>query len=291
MEGGYSSPLRALRRLLVYLAFTLPLMPLQGLFLLFNKRLARELPYRYHRQGCKLLGIHVERVGEPAQDHPVLYVANHVSYFDIPVLGSLVRTSFIAKAEIASWPFFSWLAKLQRSVFVDRRRSQTRGQRDEIAARLAEKDDLVLFAEGTSGDGNRVLPFKSALFAVAEREVDGKPLTVQPVSITYTRLDGMPMGRFLRPFYAWYGDMSLPGHAWQALGLGIVTVVVQFHEPVTIRDYGSRKALAEHCHRVVAAGVADALGGKVGLPRPRGLRIRRAQTTSGATDAPAGASG
>jgi len=276
MEGGYTSSLRALRRVLAYLALTLPLMPLQAAFLLFNRRLARELPYRYHRRGCALLGIHIERVGEPVKDHPVLYVANHVSYFDIPVLGSLVRASFIAKSEIARWPFFSWLAKLQRSVFVDRRRSQTGGQRDEIAGRLADRDDLILFAEGTSGDGNRVLPFKSALFAVAEREVEGRPLIVQPVSITYTRLDGMPMGRFLRPFYAWYGDMSLPGHAWQALGLGIVTVVVQFHDPVTIRDYGSRKALAEHCHRVVAAGVADALGGKFGLPRPRGLRIRKA---------------
>jgi|SRR5690554_1881358 1-acyl-sn-glycerol-3-phosphate acyltransferase len=275
MEGGYSSPLRALRRILLYLFLTIPLMPVQAFFLLTNKRLARELPFHYHRRGCRILGIQVVRVGEPAKDHPVLYVANHASYFDIPVLGSLVRASFIAKAEIASWPFFSWLAKLQRSVFVDRRRSQTSGQRDEIAARLADKDDLVLFAEGTSGDGNRVLPFKSALFAVAEREVEGRPLTVQPVSITYTRLDGMPMGRFLRPFYAWYGDMSLPGHAWEALGLGIVTVVVQFHEPVTIQDYGSRKALAEHCHRVVAGGVADALGGKVGLPRSRGLRIRR----------------
>src|SRR5690625_3644958 len=196
MEGGYCSSLRALRPILVYLAFTFPLMPLQSAFLLFNKRLARELPYRFHRRGCRLLGIQIEQVGEPARDRPVLYVANHVSYFDIPVLGSLVRASFIAKAEIAGWPFFSWLAKLQRSVFVDRRPSRTGGQRDEIAARLAAKDDLILFAEGTSGDGNRVLPFKSALFAVAEREVEGRPLTVQPVSITYTRLDGMPMGRF-----------------------------------------------------------------------------------------------
>ena len=291
MEGGYSSSLRALRRVLVYLLFTLPLMPVQAAFLLFNKRLAREVPFRYHRRGCRILGIHVEQVGEAARDHPVLYVANHASYFDIPVLGSLVRASFIAKSEIANWPFFSWLAKLQRSVFVDRRRSQTGGQRDEISARLAARDDLVLFAEGTSGDGNRVLPFKSALFAVAEREVEGRPLTVQPVSITYTRLDGMPMGRFLRPFFAWYGDMSLPSHAWEALGLGIVTVVVQFHEPVTIRDYGSRKALAEHCHRVVAAGVADALGGKVGAPQARGLRIRRSPRVPAPDPASGGAAG
>lgn len=275
MEGGFSSPLLALRRVLLYLGFTFLLMPVQAVFVLLRLGLAKELPYRFHRQGCRILGIKVERVGRPSRRHPVLFVANHVSYFDIPVLGSLLRASFVAKSEIASWPFFSWLAKLQRSVFVDRRRSQTGGQRDEIAARLAARDDLVLFAEGTSGDGNGVLPFKSALFAVAEREVEGEPLTVQPVSITYTRLDGMPLGRFLRPFYAWYGDMSLPGHAWEALGLGVVTVVVQFHEPVTLRDYGSRKALAEHCHRVVAAGVADALAGKVGVPRERRLLPRR----------------
>src|SRR5690606_24800765 len=122
---------------------------------------------------------------------------------------------------------------------------------------------LILFPEGTSGDGTFVLPFKSALFSVAERRVGSEPLVVQPVSISYTRLDDVPMGRYLRPYFAWYGDMELPGHIWESLGLGRLTVVVEFHDPVTIESLGSRKALAEHCHAVIEAGVASAIGGRL----------------------------
>jgi 1-acyl-sn-glycerol-3-phosphate acyltransferase len=84
---------------------------------------------------------------------------------------------------------------------------------------------------------------------------------VQPVSIAYTRLDGMPIGHVLRPFFAWYGDMDLAPHMWNLVGLGRVTVLVEFHPVVTLAELGSRKALAEHCQRAVAAGVAAALSG------------------------------
>jgi len=146
------------------------------------------------------------------------------------------------------------------------------GQRDALGERLREGDNLVLFPEGTSSDGSRVLPFKSSLLAVAEREINGQPLTVQPVSIAYTRLDGMPMGRYLRPFFAWYGDMDLAGHLWHAVGLGRVTVVVEFHDPVTLEQFGSRKALSDHCYEVVSRGVAAALAGRPQalLPSPSG---------------------
>jgi 1-acyl-sn-glycerol-3-phosphate acyltransferase len=137
--------------------------------------------------------------------------------------------------------------------------------RDEIARRLHADDDLILFPEGTSGDGNGILGFKSALFSVAERRPHGKPLIVQPVSISYTRLDGLPLGRYLRPFFAWYGDMELGPHLWHAIGLGRVTVVVEFHEPVTIEQFGSRKALSDYCYAVVSRGVAAALSGR---PQP-----------------------
>src|SRR5439155_9057911 len=106
---------------------------------------------------------------------------------------------------------FGWLAKLQRSVFINRQVRSTADQRDSSAARLAAGEALILFPEGTSGDGVRLLPFKSALFSVADHAASG-PVTVQPVSIAYTRLDGIPLGRALRPFFAWYGSMSLAPH-------------------------------------------------------------------------------
>src|SRR5262249_52946744 len=138
-------------------------------------------------------------------------------------------------------------------------------QRDQLAQRLDAGDNLILFPEGTSNDGNRSLPFRSALFGVAERATDGAeavPLTVQPVSLAYVRLNGMPIGRSLRPFLAWYGDMELLAHLWQVAGLGRITVAVEFHPPVTIAQFASRKALSEHCQRAVAEGVAVAIAGR-----------------------------
>src|ERR1044071_8436357 len=147
-----------------------------------------------------MLGLRVRAIGRPTATRPVLFAANHVSYLDITIFGSLIAGSFIAKHEVAKWPLFGWLAKLQRSVFIDRRVRSTADQRDSIAARLAANEALILFPEGTSGDGNRVLPFKSALFSVAD-DIPGRAaagaVTVQPVSIAYTRLDGIPLGRVL----------------------------------------------------------------------------------------------
>ena len=137
--------------------------------------------------------------------------------------------------------------------------------RSELARHLKERRNIVLFAEGTSSDGNRLLPFKSALFSVAERNVGGAPLAVQPVTIAYTRLDGMPLGRPIRPFVAWYGDMELAPHLWFALGLGRITAVVRFHPPVTLAAFGSRKALAGHCEQTIGAALEAA---NLGRPLP-----------------------
>jgi 1-acyl-sn-glycerol-3-phosphate acyltransferase len=258
------SPLLALRRLTAYGAFSLALMPVQVVALVLKLPLRTTLPYWYHRHCCRLLGIRVERRGRQSRQRPTLYVANHVSYMDITVLGSVIRGSFVAKAEVTSWPFFGVLARLQRSIFVDRQALRSADHRDAMVERLRAGDCLILFPEGTSGDGNRVLPFKSSLLAAAEVEVPDGPLTVQPVSLAYTMLDGMPLGRWLRPFCAWYGDMYLADHLWQAAGLGRLTVVVRFHEPVSLAEFGSRKTLSEHCNRVIALGMADDLCGRRG---------------------------
>lgn len=260
------SPIRALCRIAAYLGWTLAALPLQLIALLVGSAYRRRIPCFYHRVSCRILGLDVKMLGVPSLSHPVLFVVNHSSYFDISVLGSLLEASFVAKAEVKDWPFFGILAKLQRTVFVDRAVRSTAGQRDAIVARLRAGDDLILFPEGTSGDGNRVLPFKSALLSCAETVIDGRPVTVQPVSVVYTRLDGMPLGRNLRPFYAWYGDMDLVTHVWQALGLGRVTVEVRFHPVTNIAEHGDRKALTRYCERAVTGGMAAALSGRIDEP-------------------------
>jgi 1-acyl-sn-glycerol-3-phosphate acyltransferase len=257
----------AARRILFFVLLTLVALPLQWAAVKLNLPAQRRIPLLYHRRVTGILGVAVEVRGAPSTHHPTLFVANHASYLDITVLGSLMPCCFVAKSEIADWPGFGVLAKLQRSVFVDRKRGTSGRQRDEMTRRLEAGDDLVLFPEGTSGDGTFVLPFKSALFSVAERRPHGEPLLVQPVSIAYTLLDGVPMGRYLRPFFAWYGDMDLGSHLPQALGMGDLTVVVEFHEPVTLDDFGSRKALATYCESAVSRGLSAALAGRE-IPRP-----------------------
>jgi lyso-ornithine lipid O-acyltransferase len=264
------SPTLRLTRLALYFAWTLSLLPVQAVGLVLGCRWTHALPVFYHRWCCRILGFRVRSVGNPTAERPVLFVANHVSYTDITILGSVIAGSFIAKAEVADWPFFGWLAKLQRSVFVDRRVRSAATQRDAITDRLSAGEALILFPEGTSGDGNRVLPFKSALFSAAQPN-DIPPVIVQPVSLAYTRLDGMPIGRLYRPFFAWYGAVDLAPHLWSMVSLGMVEVVVEFHPPTFLSHCGSRKALAGYCYARIAGGVAGALFGRPQpMPEPPG---------------------
>lgn len=257
------SPLRALWHLLAYLGWTFLLLPVQICAVGLNLPLAARIPILYHRGCLRIIGLSVRVRGRPALPGPTLFAANHASYLDISVLGALIPGSFIAKSEVARWPLFGLLAKLQRTVFVNRHlRREVGAQRDEMRRRLSRGDNLILFPEGTSDDGTRVLPFKSALFSAAGVAFGDGHLPVQPVSIAYTRLDGLPMGRALRPMYAWYGEMKMAPHLWRVLALGQATVEVTFHRPVTLSQFASRKALAEHCWRTVAAGVAASLAGR-----------------------------
>jgi 1-acyl-sn-glycerol-3-phosphate acyltransferase len=274
------STILRVRRLAVYLAWTLALMPVQAAGLALRRPWVALLPRFYHRNCCRILGLDVRQIGEPAGERPVLFAANHVSYTDITVLGSLIAGSFVAKSEVADWPFFGWLAKLQRTVFVDRQVRSTAAQRDAIADRLATQDALILFPEGTSGDGTFVLPFKSALFSVAFNNQTDRPITVQPVSVVYTRLDGLPIGRRLRPFFAYYGDMSLALHMWHMVGLGKVEAVVEFHPPTSVAEWQTRKALAQFCHEQVSHGVGRLLAGRSDMPAAAPQRPDREPVSS-----------
>lgn len=220
------------------------------------------LPCAFYRYLWRLFGVRVAAFGERHHDGATLFVVNHTSYFDILVLGGLIPGCFVAKSEIRRWPFFGMMSRLGRTIFVDRRPRAAAGQRDAMSDRLLAGENVILFPEGTSDDGYEVLPFKSALFAAAQVEEGVGHVHVQPVSLTYTRLDGVPLGRHLRPLVSWYGDMNLLPHCWTALGMGNITVEVEFHAPLTIDDTGSRKELAETCRAAVAAGVSRALSGR-----------------------------
>ncbi len=258
----YISHIRAAVRAAACLAWFAVLIPVQAINLALRLNFARKWPISVYRIFNRLLGIKLVVDGKPEKKGPVLFVANHTSYADIAVLGALLEASFVAKAEVAKWPVFGLCAKISRTVFVDRNPRLAVRQAELLKERLTAGDSLILFPEGTSSDGNFVLPFRSALFSAAAIRIDGEPVVVQPVSVAYTHLDGIPMGRHLRPFFAWYGDMELAGHLWQFLGIGRSRVEVRFHETATIDRFASRKELATWCHAIIAAGVARSLTGR-----------------------------
>lgn len=262
------SNLRALWTIFAYLALTLPLMPLQAVFVAMKSPLAVKLPLVYHRLCCKIFGIRLRVEGE-RHDGVTLFAANHLSYLDITVLGAVLPASFISKDDVRDWPLFGALAKLQRTVFIERKRTRAQQHRDAMIERLHAGDSLILFPEGTSSDGNRVLPFKSSLFAALWHDAHeaGHPLAVQPVTIAVTHLDGMPLGRDLRGFYAWLGDVPLGRHLWDFASLGRIDVQVILHQPVQAEAFASRKELAQHCQDEVTAGFAAALTGRAALPQ------------------------
>ncbi len=260
------SRLRASLVLAGFFGLTLPLMPVQAVLLRSSPRAARRLPQWYHRQVCRILGIRLNVTGEVAPG-AALIVANHTSWLDIVVLSALAPVSFVAKREVGSWPFVASLAHLQRTVFVDRERRASAGDTaGEMLERLAQGDKLVLFPEGTSSDGNRVLPFRSTLFAavkpshgVGAGAAPAKDAVVQTVSIVYTRLHGLPLDRAARPLVGWFGDMEMGSHAWELLQAGPLDVELGVGRPVKLEEFPDRKALALETEAEVRRGVARIL--------------------------------
>ena len=251
------------------MVFTVPLMPLQAVFVRFWPWAARRFPHWYHAQVCRLIGVRLTIEGEVVPNQPVLLISNHTSWLDIPVLSAMAPVSFVAKKEVGSWPFVSWLAKLQRSVFVDRDRRTAAGDTAaEIARRLAAGDTIVLFAEGTSSDGNRVLPFLSSLLGAvlppAGKAGDTPPagIAVQTLAIVYTRHCGVPLSREQRPHVGWYGDMEMTSHAWAVLGSGPLDVTLKLSPPVPLSEYAGRKELAAASERQVRQNVVRILRGR-----------------------------
>jgi 1-acyl-sn-glycerol-3-phosphate acyltransferase len=211
--------------------------------------------------------------GRRMPEHPLLIVANHSSWLDIPVITAVAPVVFVAKQEIASWPLFGTLAKLQRSVFVDRARRQKIGDVNaEIARRLAEGDPVLLFGEGTASDGNRVLAFRSALIgsardALAEAEHTGR-VWIQPLSIAYTRLQGLPIDRRDRPRVSWYGKRPLPPHLMGVARRGAIDVTVTWGEPVAFDEQSDRKDVTRVLEAEVRRRTIGSIRGRADNAQP-----------------------
>ena len=242
---------RAVRRLTLCILWTLVAMPVQAVLLALPGKGKVEFAALYWRGMAFLFGLRVTVLGAPMAGPRSLFLANHSSWLDIMVLGGVLRACFVSKAEVGRWPGIGLIAKLGRTVFVSRARGRTGTEAVEMRERLEAGDSLILFPEGTSSDGTRVLPFRSSFLAVANAAA-----TIQPVSLGYDQLGYLPTGRRERPIFAWYGDMDIGSHAWRLARHAGAHVTVVLHEPVRPEEVPDRKSLSAAAQAVVAAGAA-----------------------------------
>ena len=236
-------------------------MPIQAVLNRIASPWSRRLPVLVHRYTCRVLGVRVSVVGVVPTPGPMLLISNHISWLDIPVLGSVMPLSFVAKSEVAEWSLFGTLARLQRTVFVHRDRRHATGRAAEtIADRMAGGEAIVLFAEGTTGDGFRVLPYRSSLIGAARNGGDNdlRPLTVEPMALTYTHRSGMPLTRRDMPEIAWYGDMDLLPHLRALLATGPIDVTVCFGPSAVVVTPADRKRIAHDARAFARAAMRNA---------------------------------
>lgn len=247
-------------KILCFFAWSIILVPPQLLVMAFHRgRWAYEIPYLWERGTCFILRLKVIREGAPNTGQQTIYMANHISYLDIPVIAGILKASFVAKAEVASWPVFGFLSKLQQTAFIQRNRKDISVQRYALQNMLAAGKSLIIFPEGTSSDGTNVLPFKSSLFSIAYDENNApRDLAVQPVSLSLESVNGHTVSTEAdRDIYAWHGDMTLTPHLWQFAKSRGATVRVTFHKAYPARIYECRKLLAKKCQEDVLNGLQN----------------------------------
>jgi 1-acyl-sn-glycerol-3-phosphate acyltransferase len=248
---------------LVFLTYT----PIYWLLLKVHQPLGFRFGRFYLSSWRKCIGHRLIIKGELSQETPTLYVSNHSSYVDILVLGTFIPARFVAKKEVAQWPIMGWLATNQGTIYINRDRNAIADGTEKLNEYLDRGESLILFPEGTTSDGCRILPFGSSFFDVAMK----KKVTVQPVTVTYAGWDGIPMPRFMRKVCGWFSpDVDMLPHLWSIAQWGTVQVIVNLHPPMNPQDFSSRKALARASFEAVQSGLLDAFA------RPISEQMRKA---------------
>lgn len=257
----------AILRLIALALCTLVLLPLQLLAMRLGPGRGAFIPRLYHRIICRCMGVRCTVIGEPPPPGAGgLIVSNHVSWLDIAVIGAQRPLAFVAKSEVADWPVIGLLAKLQRTVFIDRmRRSATAEVATQMGERLMAGEAIVLFAEGTTGDGTRILPLKSSLLGAAHEALgkrDDTDIPVYPLAITYTGFHGMAGGRTERTMLAWYGDEELAPHLKAMLDSGAIDVELAWGAPIGMGRKTSRKEATRLAEIAIRQARQEAVTGR-----------------------------
>lgn len=250
--------IKSLLIIIFLILLTIILLPIQSIIRLFNFSASYTIPMFYHRIILKLLSIKIKIVGTPSADASLI-VSNHASWIDIFIISSIIHTSFVAKNDVSTWPFVSYLAKLQKTIFIDRNSPKKLTETSDIIKnRLLNHENVTIFPEGTSTDGNKILPFKSSIFIICEK-IRRSEIKIQPISIAYKKYNGLTMGRTQRQLIAWYGDMNLLSHLYGIIKAGNFDIEVTFHNKIDISENKTRKDIAKECETLVRQGFQKSL--------------------------------
>ena len=262
-------------RILFFVVVLVPFMivgvPVQFVITRLNLPFWNVLPRLFHKLGCAFLGLKVTTLGRPETIYPVLLVSNHISWTDIIAIGAVADVTFVAKSDIARWPVVGFMASLQKTIYVDRtRRRDSSRASQEMANRLAQGGDVLLFAEGQSDIGTHVMPFRSALVGAAQTamiESGARNVMIQPIAVAYTHLQGMPVSRNERAMIAWIKSRSIGENIKEILKGSVKSVTVAFGEPKPLSEADNRKAITKRCENEVRRMLVSLnRGGKLTVP-------------------------
>lgn len=247
--AGVAVTIRLSFRLALLVLALLVAVPLHLIFLLVRAR--SPWPRLFLKSVARICGAVVIVHGVRPKAH-VFYVSNHVSWLDIPVLAGVTGAAFVAQAPIANWPLIGWLSKLNRTIFVSRTERMTIAQQIDTLRNAIDHDQpVVVFPEGTTTDGQSLLPFKPSLFAVVTPPP--RPLLIQPVLIDYGAMV---------PEYAWVNDEPAGDNAMRILKRrGTFQVNVRFLDPIDPDVLTDRKAITAESRKRIADALSASLGG------------------------------
>jgi len=253
----------AVLKLLSFVIGTLCLVLVHTIWYILTRRL--DVPMYFHRWCCFVFNVRYKIIGETARqkNQPVIYLSNHISYLDVLVLGSVLDGCFVAKSEVAGWPGFGFLAKLQKTIFIVREKSALMKSRESIADAMNKDYDIILFPEGTSTDGWDVMQFKAGLLGIlfpddkskADETSSIDKALIQPVAVKHIKTNGLdvtPDRQDLRDIYAWYGDMDLVPHLWALSKSKSVDVEVHLLPALSSSDFVHRFDITNAAHERVS---------------------------------------
>jgi lyso-ornithine lipid O-acyltransferase len=201
-----------------------------------------------------ILNIKVTVVGDVGQVERggYLIISNHLSYVDGFVLGSIFPVVFTTDGEFKKLPVIGQWMTLTGMIFINRqRKNQVSLLVLEISRKLKEKTNILLFPEGDSTNGERMLPFQTAPLAAPLRARS----IIVPVTLAYRCVDDKPVSKGNRDLIYWYGDMHFLPHFWKLLSLRSIEAMVTIQPKIESFRYednsAGRKRLAVDCYNQV----------------------------------------